>query len=168
MRKFLSTTAGATFNEQTPNLTFAVRKTCIELIFKIDRGVYAIINMSHGTIDKVLLTANWNRFFQRVKNPDAQIPRVKKACPTLYKVWAVEDEDGIRQASVLDWTGNKEFDAFCLLVDVPERIALIDCLSPKVRITAGTLLNKCLDIYNELHHNPPFPAWKQGLDELWN
>lgn len=101
MRKFLSTTAGATFNEQTPNLTFAVRKACIELIFKIDRGVYAVINMSHGAKDKVLLTANWNRYFQRVKNPDVQIPRVQKTCPTLYKVWAAEDETGIRQASVL-------------------------------------------------------------------
>ena len=20
----------------------------------------------------------------------------------------------------------------------------------------------------ELHNNPPFPAWKDGLDELWN
>ena len=27
---------------------------------------------------------------------------------------------------------------------------------------------KCLKMYLELHDNPPFPAWKDGLDEVWN
>ena len=34
MRKLLSKTAGATFNEERPNLTLCVRKDCIEFIYK--------------------------------------------------------------------------------------------------------------------------------------
>ena len=29
-------------------------------------------------------------------------------------------------------------------------------------------VNTMIDIYNELMHNPLFPDWKDGLDELWN
>lgn len=29
-------------------------------------------------------------------------------------------------------------------------------------------VNTMIDIYNELMHNPPFPGWKDGLEELWN
>jgi len=25
-----------------------------------------------------------------------------------------------------------------------------------------------LKMYMELHNNPPFPAWRDGLDEVWN
>lgn len=30
------------------------------------------------------------------------------------------------------------------------------------------LVNTMIDICNELSHNPPFPGWKDGLDELWS
>ena len=30
------------------------------------------------------------------------------------------------------------------------------------------LVNKNVDIYNELNTTPPFPAWKDGLRDLWN
>ena len=30
------------------------------------------------------------------------------------------------------------------------------------------LVNKNVEIYNELNTNPPFPAWKDGLRVLWN
>ena len=29
-------------------------------------------------------------------------------------------------------------------------------------------VQKNLDIFFELKDNPPFPAWKDGLKELWN
>ena len=40
MRKFLSSTAGATFNQETPNFTVNVRKDCLELVCKVNRGMY--------------------------------------------------------------------------------------------------------------------------------
>ncbi len=29
-------------------------------------------------------------------------------------------------------------------------------------------VNTMIDICNELSNNPPIPAWKEGLDEVWN
>ena len=48
MRKFLSSSAGASFHEETPNLTLCVRKECIEIITKVQPAVYAIICMFHS------------------------------------------------------------------------------------------------------------------------
>ena len=31
----------------------------------------------------------------------------------------------------------------------------------------SAMRKKMLTIYNELVKNPPFPAWKSGLDEVW-
>ena len=30
------------------------------------------------------------------------------------------------------------------------------------------LAKKVAEICSELYNNPPFPGWKDGLDELWN
>ena len=45
MRKVYSTTAGATFHQETPNYTFCFRKECIEAIIKMSPGEYVIINI---------------------------------------------------------------------------------------------------------------------------
>ena len=55
MRKVLSTTAGATFHNETTYMTFCVRKDYIEMIFKVDRGVYIIINIAHVTPELAIL-----------------------------------------------------------------------------------------------------------------
>ena len=45
----------------------------------------------------------------------------------------------------------------------------ITCWIDKTVCDAALLLvNKSLKMYNELFKSPPFPAWKTGLDELWN
>ena len=45
MRRLFSNKPGATFNENLPTTTINVRKDCIELISKVDSGVYAITNL---------------------------------------------------------------------------------------------------------------------------
>ena len=47
-------------------------------------------------------------------------------------------------------------------------IAFIRCIDKTVCDAALLLVNKNLKMYNELFKNPLFPAWKTGLDELWN
>ena len=113
MRKLLDTKAGATFYEEMPNLTLCTRKDCIEFIFKLKPGIYVIINMTRGTGGKIMLYANWDKYFMRMQNPDVQLPRIKKNCPTLFAVLTGEDKD-------------------------------------------------------DLNTTPPFPAWKDGLRDLWN
>ena len=46
--------------------------------------------------------------------------------------------------------------------------AILECISPDIFSKGRLLANKCLKMYSELIKNPPFPAWKDGLDELWN
>ena len=55
MRKVLSSTAGATFHNETNYMTFCVRKDYIEMIVKVDRGVYIIINIAHVTPELAIL-----------------------------------------------------------------------------------------------------------------
>ena len=127
MRRLFPNKPGATFNENLPTTTINVRKDCIELISKVDSGVYAITNLKSAGNGQMRIIANWGRFFDLIQNPEVQIPRCKISCPTLLLSITKE---------VLDI--NKDF------------------------------VNMMIDICNELSHNPPFPVWKDKLEELWN
>ena len=48
------------------------------------------------------------------------------------------------------------------------KVAILECISPEIFSKGWLLANKCLKMYSELIKNPPFPAWKDGLDEFWN
>lgn len=44
MRKWLDSKAEATYLTEAPNTTLCVKKDCIELIYKMDRGLYIVIS----------------------------------------------------------------------------------------------------------------------------
>lgn len=168
MRKFLSKSAGATFNEETPTVTICVRKTCIEIVFKLNKALYAIVNVMHTAEDEVMLAINWDKYFQRIQNPDVQLPKVKKCCPKLYHALEVAKEGEVQSLKIFDSADNKDIDAFGVIVSVPANKPLISLITPELRQTARMLAQEGLNMYNELYSNPPFPAWKPGLKELWN
>ena len=60
------------------------------------------------------------------------------------------------------------YHGFSLKVEIPSKRALLECITPEMFSKGRLLANKCLKMYMELHNNPPFPAWKDGLDEVWN
>jgi len=166
MRKFLSSSAGASFHEETPNLTFCVRKECIEIITKVQPAVYVIICMFHSAEGKATLLANWDHYFDKLKNPQVQMPQLKRCCPTVYAMLNSDDPDGVREYQV--FTKNSFAHGFALEVDVPKDQPLLRCISKEVCNAALLLVNKNLKMYTELQKNPPFPAWKTDLDEVWN
>lgn len=168
MRKFLSRTAGATFHEETPNVTICVRKTCVEIIFKLDKGLYAIVNVMHAENDEVLLIINWDQYLKRIQNPDVQIPRIKKCCQKLYDALVIADKGKVQSIEVFDSADNKNIDAFGIFVSVPANKPLISLITPEIHQKARELAQQGLDMYHELYNNPPFPAWKPGLKEVWN
>ena len=141
MRKLLDTKAGATFYEEMPNLTLSTRKDSIEFIFKLKPGIYVIINMTRGTGGKIMLYANWDKYFMRMQNPYVQLPRIQKNCPTLFAVLTGEDKDDVSLLSHRNAPAHERgFGVFCDGdVDAPL-----------------------------IAHTPPFPAWKDGLRDLWN
>ena len=118
MWKFLSSTAGASFNQELPTQTVCVRKDCVELIYKVKPSVYVIVSMLHVGDGEAMLFVNWGRF--------------------------------------------------SLKVEIPSKRALLECITPELFSKGRLLANKCLKMYAELQKNPPFPAWKDGLDEVWN
>ena len=166
MRKFLDTKAGATVFEELPNLTINPRKDCIEIIFKLKPGLYAIINLRRFGKDEIMLFANWGNYFMRLQNPEAQLPRIKKTCPTLYAVLMGEDKDNINQLRHKD---AKNYETgLGVICKVDGEVPIFALLNNDILDKINMLVNKNVDIYNELNTTPPFPAWKDGLRDLWN
>ena len=166
MRKFLDTKAGATFFEELPNLTINPRKDCIEIIFKLKPGIYVIINLRRFGKDEIMLFANWGNYFMRLQNPEAQLPKIKKTCPILYAVLMGEDKDNVNQLRHKD---AKNYETgLGVICKVDGEAPIFALLDNDILDKVNMLVNKNVDIYNELNTNPPFPAWKDGLRDLWN
>jgi len=166
MRKFLSSTAGASFNQELPRETISVRKDCVELIYKVKPSVYVIVSMLHTADREVMLFVNWAHYFDRLQNPQVQMPKIGQNCPTLYAVMTGDDPDGVYECDCR--TDAAVYHGFSLKVEIPSRVAILECITPEIFSKGRLLANKCLKMYSELRKNPPFPAWKDGLDELWN
>ena len=94
MRRLFSDKAGATFNSNLPTTTINFCNDCVELVSKVDNGVYAITNLVSAGNGQMRIIANWGRFFNRLQNPETQLPRCKATCPTLYKL-LTDSLDGI-------------------------------------------------------------------------
>ena len=190
MRKFLSSMAGASFNQELPTQTVCVRKDCVELIYKVKPSVYVIVSLLHVGNGEVMLFVNWARYFDRLANPQVQMPRIEnrrqaeshpslledgrgakeeddsQTCPTLYAVMKGDDPDGVYECDCRP--DGTMYHGFSLKVEIPSKVALLECLTPELFSKGRLLVNKCLKMYMELHNNPPFPAWKDGLDDVWN
>ena len=166
MRKFLSSKAGATFNKERLEQTISVRKECVELIYKVKPSVYVVVSALRAGDGKVMLFVNWGRYFDRLQNERVQMPRIEKNCPTLYAAMIGEDADGVYECEC--WPDGVAYHGFALNIEVPSKLSILECITPDMFSNGRLLANKCLKIYFELHRNSPFPAWKDGLDELWN
>ena len=166
MRKFLSSTAGATFNQELPGETRCVRKDCVELIYKVQPSVYVIVSMLHIGDSEAMLFVNWAHYFNRLQNQQVQMPKIEKCSPTLYAVTTGDDPDGVYECYCRP--DGTMYHGFTLKVEVPSNVAILECIRSEIFSKGRLLANKCLKMYSELVKNPPFPAWKDGLDELWN
>ena len=162
MRRLFSNKPGATFNENLPTTTINVRKDCVELISKVDSGVYAITNLKSAGNGQMRIIANWGRFFDLIQNPEVQIPRCKTSCPTLYRLLTNSFENIILAKK----NGDSDY-SVCRLVPMTGVIPLLSITKEVLDINKD-FVNMMIDICNELSHNPPFPAWKAKLEELWN
>lgn len=166
MRKMLSTKAGATFSMDCPKFTCAVRKDVVEIIYKVKPGVYLVVNFARVDATSGMLFVNWGRFWDRITNETLQLQKVEKCCPVLYEVLTGDDKDGMIEMEF----GASAEDAdhgFGIEVPLSDKLPLLLSLTPSVINKAGAMRLKTLMIYNELVKNPPFPAWKSGLYEVW-
>ena len=166
MRKMLSTKAGATFSLDSPELTFAVRKDVVEIIYKVKPGVYMVVNFARVDATRGMLFVNWGRFWNRMTNEKLQLPKVEKCCPLLFELLTGDDKDGIMEME-FGLSADVAEHGFGMEIGLSDKLPLLLSLNPAVINKAGALRKKMLTIYNELVTNPPFPAWKSGLEEVW-
>ena len=82
--------------------------------------MYAITNLVSAGNGQMRIIANWGRFFDRLQNSEAQLPRCKATCPTLYKL-LTDSLDGIVLAKR---KGENEYSA-CKLVPMIGVIPLL-------------------------------------------
>ena len=161
-----STKAGATFSLDCPQFTYAVRKDVVEIIYKVKPGVYLVVNLARVDATHGMLFVNWGRFWNRMTNDKLQMPKVEKCCPVLYEVLTGDDKEGITEME-FGLSADDAEHGFGMEVGLSDKLPLLLSLNPAVINKAGVMRKKMLTIYNELVTNPPFPAWKSGLDEVW-
>lgn len=161
MRKFLSSTAGATYNQELPGETICVRKDCVELIYKVQPSVNVIVSMLHIGDREAMLFVNWAHYFDRLQNfqssessaklhlsnaesrmkvnevnQQVQMPKIEKNCPTLYAVMTGDDPDGVYECDCRP--DGTIYHGFSLKVAVPSKVAILECISPEIFSKAGS------------------------------
>ena len=166
MRKMLQSKAGGTFCMDCPDFTYVVRKDVVEIVFKVKPGVYLVVNFARVEGSRGMLFVGWGRFWDRLTNEKLQMPRIQKCCPVLYGIMTGEDKEGINEMS-FGVSAEEADHGFGLEVVVPENLPLLLCLNASVLNKALSMRKKMLLVYNELVKNPPFPAWKEGIGEIW-
>lgn len=166
MRKFLSRTAGAIFNEEMPGVTFSVKKSWIEIIFKIEPHIFTIINMVAVGDDKAFLFANWTDFLCCIENEEDTMEKVKKICPSVYSAYQSYSPDGIRAKAIHRDNGFRA--GYVKEVDIKKDTPVFLCIDKDIVEAAETLSDRCLDMYREIYKNPPYPEWRDLLRNLWN
>lgn len=166
MRRMLSTKSGVTFNIENPNITLAVRKEVVEIVFKLKPGVFQIINFSRTKTGHGILFINWGDYFRRLSNKKDQMPKLQKHCPILYDILVGADKDGVKEISLGRSMEELEH-GFGVEVSIAEELPLPFCITPEIIDKATIIHFKMVKVYNEIASNVPFPGWKTGLDEIW-
>lgn len=146
-------------------MTFLVQKDCVDIIFKIQRGVYLTVSVYALSKGRFLLACAWGEFWNRLKkmrNREDVLARLRKACPlaaniftnTVSPHFVYMDKDETLGAVVVEMKAPVQTNN------------IADYLHEKVVDKAIELMGYNLNLYTELEEKCPFPAWKQDLEDL--
>lgn len=71
-------------------MTFFVRKECVDIIFKIRRGVYLTVSTFSLSDGRLLLACVWEEFWNRLRsmrNRNDVLKKLKGACPLAAEIF---------------------------------------------------------------------------------
>ncbi len=155
---FLQSKVNASFYGGS-NLTFVVRQSSVQVIMKLDRGVYGVVEVSAADDNHVMVLCSWNDFFKKhLTNPDHQLSKFYTLCPKLGQALCGEsDISFIREP----------FNAFGMLVPFTHGRYPTMFLSDEIIDAAQKVLQFNLDIRHEIYTKIPFPQWKHDLCEMF-
>lgn len=162
---FISRRTSAQFYNES-QMTFLVRKECVDIIFKIKRGVYLTVSVYALSEGRILLACDWGVFWNRLKsmrNRDEVLARLRKTCPLAANIFSNTvaphfvylDKDEKDGAVAIEMTAPAQTNS------------IADYLHEKVVKKAIELMGYNLNLYTELEEKCPFQAWKQDLEGLY-
>lgn len=162
---FISKRTSAQFYNES-QMTFLVRKECVDIIFKIKRGVYLTVSVYSLSDSRLLLACSWDGFWNRLKsmrNREDVLARLKKVCPLAANIFT----NTVAPHFVYLDKDEKE-GAIVIEMKAPvQRSSIADYLHEKVVEKAIELMGYNLNLYSELEEKCPFPAWRQDLEGLY-
>lgn len=164
---FISNRTKAHFYNNS-RMTFLVQKDCIEIIFKIKRGVYLIVSVYSLSEGRLLLACDWGMFWNRLKgmgNRKDVMSKLNKKCPLVTNIFTNTLDTSLPHFVFID--KEQKRGAVVLEMMAPVKTNNVsDYLHEKVVENARELMTYNLNLYSELEEYCPFPTWKNDLDSL--
>ncbi|RHK13855.1 hypothetical protein DW080_03045 [Bacteroides caccae] len=159
---FISKRTKAQFYNED-QMSFLVQKDYVDIIFKIQRGIYLTVSVSALSDDRLLLSCAWDSFWNRMrnmKNAADVLAKLKTTCPhaaqffceTVGPHFAFLDKEKKEGAVVIEMKVDGKLNSF------------IDFLNEKVVDKASELIKYNLNLPVELEENCPYPQWKKDMN----
>ena len=146
-------------------MTFLVQKDSVDIIFKIQKGVYLTVSVYTLSGDRLLLACAWGKFWNRLKcmsNREEVLSRLKKSCPLAANIFS-------NKLSPHFVFIDKEEKEGAIVLEMKAPI-LTNCISDylhrKVIEKAIELMDYNLRLYSELEEKCPISAWRKDLQNL--
>ena len=161
---FISKRTKAQFYNES-QMSFLVQKDCVDIIFKIQRGLYLTVSVSALSDDRLLLACAWDSFWNRIrnmKNAADVLKKLKKPCPLAVEIFSETDGPHFVFLNKEQMEG-----AVALEMKVDGKLgSFLDFLKEEVIVKASELIKYNLNLQVELEEKCPFPQWKKDLNEL--
>lgn len=143
-------------------MTFFVRKNCVDIIFKIQKGVYLTVSVYSLSEGRLLLACAWGEFWNHlngIRNRKEALARMKKSCPLAANILT-----NIVSPHFVYLDKEQREGAVVLVVKAPVQTnSIADYLHEKVVEKTMELMRYNLNLYVELEEKCPFLEWKADL-----
>ena len=169
MRKFLTTSASATFFGNSL-YTARIMKDHLEYIVRNQPGMYGVVLVLPAAKDEVRVICNWGDYFekrlQQHANPSAVLDRIASKCPKM--VHMMTGDDPIAQVS-LQFNNGEWLHGIGMEVKLPtpyrNAFDLLGC--KEIETAVCKVYNYNIGIYAEIQKHCPIPGWVKGLEGVW-
>lgn len=161
---FISNRTKASFYNNS-QITFLVEKDCVDIIFKVQKGVYLTVQVYSLSEGRLLLACPWGEFWNRLKqmrNREEVLAKLKKACPLAANIFT----NSVAPHFAYTDTEQKMGSVVVEMKAPAQTNSIADYLHEKVVEKAAELMKYNLNLYVELEEKCPFPQWKEDLDLL--
>lgn len=161
---FISSCCKAQFYNNS-QMTFLVKKDCVQVIFKLQRGLYLTISLFALANNRVLLACSWDNFWTRVKcmrNHREVLAKLEKKCPLSARIFTTTY--GPHFAYI-----DKEMTIGAVVLEFESQIPLngfLDFMQKDILDEVNRLMLYNLDLLVELEESCPFLQWKNDLVSL--